>query len=620
MSSQNDNIANVNLQGLLQYLPQNFTYLDAIKEVVDNSKDSNAKYIKVILLQEYLAICDNGDGMDEAVRKSKFLDFFAKTFDPSKIGSKGVGAKAATAKLSNNQNMYYFTKTNKDDWPYQINVFHGDAIKNNSLSSYSQSEIQSSKDKELMSLKDLVYKENEIKTHAFDYLGLDKGTVCYLNNKDSCKRVLESLDEEAKVQKSAVYDYVTNDLSNTYSNFLREGLKIELICPNKKTLIEPSTMFNLCHYKLYEVRYLEEKKECYVKFNEEWKRVLYSIKSTQFEKAKDEDINNPKLLKFNLYHWYEHDLNVYAEFTGYNKTIKALDKDFEKLNEKEKNRYLSERKKEINNMHDKVAGVYGCRNNKFTKRYWTMPSKKFNSGDGNIRPVYRGSVFIVNHDNTCDTIFETGINKSVLGTKKEGNYFTNSIDCIFNKIVMLKISELKKKGIIEEYEYEKNKKKKIEDEETDEETEEEYEDAKEYSKSKEPLNKVQKKKFELSDKEEKVVVPNITVKEKKVEPLVTVKEKVVVPPVINKKEEKVVVPLVTDKKEEKKVDPPVTTVKEKVVVPFIKEKETHKIVTQKLKPETLMCILKQLKKPENVDDNDWKKFEEEIQELITCKV
>jgi hypothetical protein len=610
MTSQNDNIASVNLPGILAYLPQSFTYLDAIKEPVDNSLDSNGKNIKVILLPDCLAISDDGDGMNEAVRKSKFLDFFGRTFESSKIGSKGVGAKAATAKLSNNQNMYYFTKTNKDTWPYQINVFHGDAIKNNSLSSYSQGEIHTSKNKELMTRKELVYKESESKEHAFDYLGLTKGTIFYLNNKDSCALALKSLEDEAVGQNSAVYDYVTNDLSNTYSNFLREGIKIELIFQNTNTLIKPCKMFDLSKYKEYEIRYLEEKKECYIKIDNQWNKVLYSKSTviTQFEKAKDKDVNNPKLLKFNLYHWYENDLNSYSEFTDYNKKFKSDGSNKEA--------------EEINKMYDKVAGVYGCRNNKFTKRFLQIPSKLYTTGDNNKRPVYRGSIFVFKTDNTCDTIFETGINKSVLGTKKEGSYLTNSMNCIINNIVTLKISELKKNGIIQEY----DKKKNID------ESDEEYEDAKEYDIiSKEPSNKVQnkEKKFELSDKDEKLIIPSVIVKkveplvtakkeEKKIEPPVTAKkeDKKVEPPVTAKKEEKKVEPLVTAKKEEKKVEP---LVKDKVVVPLVKENEIHKIVTEKLKAETLMCIFKKIKKPEDVDDNDWKKFEEEIQELITCK-
>ena len=621
MSSQNDNIASVNLPGILEYLPQNFTYLDAIKEVIDNSLDSNAKYIKVILLPEYFAIADDGDGMDEGIRKSKFLDFFGRTFGSSKIGSKGVGAKAATAKLSNNQNMFYFTKTTKDTWPYQINVSHGDAIKNNSLSAYNQGEIQSSKDKELMTRKELVYKENEIKEHAFDYLGLTKGTIFYLNNKDSCGLVLKSLEDEAVGQNSAVYDYVTNDLSNTYSDFLRDGIKIELIFQNKTTLIKPCKMFDLTKYKEHEIKYSEEEKRIYIKIDNQWYRVLYSKSTikTQFEIVKD--VDNPKLLKFNLYHWYENDLKTYSEFTGNNRQFKVKDSG-----------------EEINKMYDKVGGIYGCRNRKFTKRFLQIPSKLYTTGDYGKRRVYRGSIFVIKTDNECDSIFETGINKSILGTKREGNYFTHSINCIIHNIITLKISELKKNGIIQDYE-----------------TDEEYEDAKEYDviskevppvickkeeKKAEPIitNKKEEKKVEspvTNKKEEKKVEPIITNKkeEKKVEPIITNKkeEKKVQPIITNKKEEKKVQPLVTDKKDEKIVAPPlsdkkeekkvesIVTVKKEEKVVDVPVKETRNIVTQKLKPETLMSIFKKIKKPEDVDANDWKKFEEEIQELITCK-
>ncbi len=593
MSSQHDNIASINLPGILDYLPQNFSYLDAIKEVIDNSLDSNGKNIKVILRSDYIAISDDGDGMDESVRNRKFLDFFGRTFNSSKIGSKGIGAKAATAKLSNNQNMYYFTKTKKDAYPQQINVFHADAIKSNLLTSYSQTEIQKSKDKELMSRKDLVYNKNEINSceHAFEHLGLSNGTIFYLNNRDSCKLVLESLNQEAIANNSKMYDYVMNDFSNTYSNFLQEGIKIELIDETVNTLIKPCKMFDLSKYKEYEIRYLEEKKECYIKIDNQWNKVLYSKSTiiTQFEKAKDKDIDNPKLLKFKIYHWYENDLNSYSENIGYNKKFKSDGSNKEA--------------EEINKMYDKVAGVYGFRNNKFTKRYWTIDSKKFTTGDYDKRPVYRGSIFVIKHDNTCDSIFETGINKSVLGTKKEANYFTNSMICIVNNIIALKISELKKNGILQD--------------ETDEEQKEE-------KKVEPPVTaKKEEKKVEppvSAKKEEKKVEPLVTAKkeEKKIEPPVTAKkeEKKIEPPVTAKKEEKKVEPLVTAKKEEKKVETPV---KDKVVVPLVKENENHKIVTEKLKAETLMCIFKKIKKPEDVDDNDWKKFEEEIQELITCK-
>ena len=430
MSSQNDGIARIDIQGLFGYLPDNFSLVDAIKEIIDNSLDSNATHIKVILLPTYFAIADNGNGMKDSIRKEKFLNFFKSSQD-DKIGSKGVGAKAASLKLSDTQNMYYFTKTLDDASPKQIYLCHQDVIKNNSISYYRESGIELEINDELKTRKELVY-ENKNKTkNCFDIFGLEKGTIFYLNNKTSCIKIIEGLDNEAKEaeQQCGNYsDYLMSDISRTYSGYLSKGVNIELITETGKIIIKPCNMFNLDKYEDHKIKYLESEKKCYVKFHntEKWLRVNHTNKTcnTQFKEIDEKELS-PKLLNFELWHYDEDDFNKYVEFTG----VKCK-QDFKSQ---------KEASTEKNRVYETISGVYGCRHNKFTKRNWKL--KKRVGGTYSDRPIYSRSVFVIKTDNTCDNIFKTSINKSEFSRSKESSYLYNSIDCIINRVCAIKNGE-----------------------------------------------------------------------------------------------------------------------------------------------------------------------------------
>jgi len=101
----------------------NFSYIQCILEIVDNSIDAGASKFYIINYQKdglkYLLFVDNGKGMNSETVK-RYLTLSAEKTEDEKngnpIGSKGMGGKISTITLTNRGDFTLITRDSIDNW------------------------------------------------------------------------------------------------------------------------------------------------------------------------------------------------------------------------------------------------------------------------------------------------------------------------------------------------------------------------------------------------------------------------------------------------------------------------------------------------------------------------
>lgn len=111
------NTGSIDERGLIENLSRKgFDYYKSLNELVANSIDAGASCIEFKILQDEINIIDNGYGMNENSINNMFSLYYSNHSNDKSMGVSGLGAKAATRKLSNISNVICYT--HKIDCPY----------------------------------------------------------------------------------------------------------------------------------------------------------------------------------------------------------------------------------------------------------------------------------------------------------------------------------------------------------------------------------------------------------------------------------------------------------------------------------------------------------------------
>jgi len=348
MSDGKKGIAEINLRGLYKSIGNQYTFIDSIRELIDNSKDANATHVQIILKPNLFCVIDNGVGMSKEIIESRLLNFFKESTDENKIGSKGVGLKTSLEKLSCTTNHSVFTKQ-IDSKMYEVNMAIEDAIKLNDLGVFGYHGLT-------VDSKEMLEKVTEIQLKNFKH-----GTIVLIANPNACANITAKLAEEADENES-METYIKGELSRTYANILTDDFQITVTFDEKSVDIQPTTLLHLANYNETLVCCgTEQQKKFFAKIQGVWKRIRYTSK----EQPKNEALTGDEPYSFTLCH-----------------------------NPKQ---------------HKGLGGVYLCRQNKITKRSFVINE---NTGDFDYRNLINDSIFIIKFSSSCDELFGTGINKS----------------------------------------------------------------------------------------------------------------------------------------------------------------------------------------------------------------
>ena len=399
-------IAGIDFNGLFDDLSRQFTFIDCIRECIDNSIDAKATTVKVIIKPNMFCIADNGDGMTHETICNKLLWFYSPgNYSESKIGSKGIGLKASTSKLSNKNNITIYTKTKQSSEKTQINMCHKDVITAKDIKLYNCQEIGSSHDKKLNSLSELDFCK-------------DHGTIVYSDNPEVCKYIIDNLKIEATDADLQFQEYITQRLNHSYSGFMSTHPDFVLNCifdnvsrkcTNLK-LFEFGSIFEEIKVKCLDCK-SDKNKIFFVKFPQDaqWKRVTPTSDSQKLLGTPTETVNETfqiaknsgtSVFEFSIYWWFNFDPKEY------NKICELADTVSEKQ------------------AHAMFGGFYSYRENKFSDRGFKLKVPR--NGDFSSKNIYSGSVWVLKFSSMCDVLFNTGINKSHLDIS-ERSYFYKCI-------------------------------------------------------------------------------------------------------------------------------------------------------------------------------------------------